>query len=144
MGCEVEPQDDAVTVIGPARVGIEAEMGDISDTVQSLAAVALFVDGPTTIRGVAHNRYKESDRISDLATELRKLGAEVDELEDGLVITPGPLSGATIETYGDHRMAMALALVGLKQPGVVITDPDCTAKTYPEFYADLERLRVEG
>ena len=75
-----------------------------------------------------------------LATELRKLGAEVDERPDGLRITPGTLRGAAIDTYDDHRMAMSMALVGLAVPGVVIRDPGCTAKTYPRFFDDLRGL----
>ena len=101
---------------GPLR-GIAVDMNAISDTVQTLAAVALFADGPTTITGVAHNRLKETDRIGDLACELRKLGAAVTELPDGLRIEPGTVRGATLETYHDHRMAMSLALVGLRRAG---------------------------
>jgi 3-phosphoshikimate 1-carboxyvinyltransferase len=115
-------------------------MNAISDTVQTLAAVSLFAEGPTTITGVAHIRHKETDRIGDLANELRRLGAEVDELPDGLRIVPRPLHAAEIETYRDHRMAMSLALVGLQIAGVVIKDPGCTAKTYPQFFHDLARL----
>jgi 3-phosphoshikimate 1-carboxyvinyltransferase len=114
--------------------------------VQSLAPVALFADGPTTIRGVGHIRHKETDRIGDLARELRKLGATVDELPDGLRIVPvetrSVSEGKPIElaTYKDHRMAMSLALAGLRIPGVVILDPGCTAKTYPDYFRDLARL----
>jgi 3-phosphoshikimate 1-carboxyvinyltransferase len=91
---------------------------------------------------VAHNRFKETDRIGNLAVELRKLGAAVEELPDGLRITPGRRRGASIETYDDHRMAMSLALVGLRVPGVIICDPECTGKTYPGFFEDLRRLRA--
>ncbi|MBI2823722.1 MAG: 3-phosphoshikimate 1-carboxyvinyltransferase [Planctomycetia bacterium] len=141
MGCRVERGADQITVrSGDRLVGVEADMNAISDTVQTLAAVALFAEGPTTITGVAHIRHKETDRIAALATELRKLGAGVVEHDDGLVIAPGPLRGAAIDTYDDHRMAMSLALVGLRVPEVVIRDPGCTAKTYPEFFADLARL----
>jgi 3-phosphoshikimate 1-carboxyvinyltransferase len=118
-------------------------MNAISDTVQTLAAVALFADGPTTITGVGHIRHKETDRIAALAIELRKLGAEVEERADGLTITPRPLKGCAVDTYNDHRMAMSLALVGLKVPGVVIRNPGCVAKTYPGFWQDLERLRQD-
>jgi len=76
-----------------------------------------------------------------MATELRKLGATVEEFADGMKITPGPLHGAAIDTYDDHRMAMSLALAGLRIPGVVINDPGCTAKTYPEFFQDLASLK---
>ncbi len=119
-------------------------MNAISDTVQTLAAVALFAEGPTTIRGVAHIRHKETDRIGDLARELRKFGAVVDELPDGLKITPPAdirqRRDITIETYNDHRMAMSLALTGLVLPGITILNPGCTAKTYPRFFDDLMRL----
>jgi 3-phosphoshikimate 1-carboxyvinyltransferase len=145
MGCQVEYAADAITVRGAARLqGIDVDMNAISDTVQTLAAVALFADGPTTIRGVAHIRHKETDRIGDLARELRKLGAQVDEQEDGLRITPAALHGAEIETYNDHRMAMSLALVGLNVPGVVIKNPRCTEKTYPGFFHDLSTVCARG
>jgi 3-phosphoshikimate 1-carboxyvinyltransferase len=121
--------------------GIDADMNNISDTVMTLAAVACFAEGPTTIRNVAHIRHKETDRLAALATELRKVGAGVVEFNDGLTITPGPLHGAEIETYNDHRMAMSMALIGLKVPGIVIKNPGCVAKTYPGFWADLEKLR---
>lgn len=142
MGCQVEYDLDGISVIGRPLVGIDVDMSAISDTVQTLAAVALFAAGPTTIRGVGHIRHKETDRIGNLATELRKFGATVEELDDGLRIVPGRLHGATIDTYDDHRMAMSLALVGLLVPGVHINDPGCTAKTYPHFFEDLGRLRI--
>ena len=141
MGCEVEYGDAEVTVTGGALQGVDVDMNHISDTVQTLAAVALFADGPTRVRGVAHNRHKETDRIVDLCTELRRLGAEATEHADGLSLRPPEqLRPARIETYQDHRMAMSLALVGLRAPGVVILDPGCTAKTYPKFFTDLDRL----
>ncbi len=140
MGCEIRDGLNHITVTGRPLRGIEVDMNSISDTVQTLAAVALFAKGPTTIRGVAHIRHKETDRLRALAIELHKLGAEVEERNDGLTIMPRPLHGATIDTYDDHRMAMSLALVGLAVPGVVIRDPGCTAKTYPMFFPDLERL----
>lgn len=141
MNCEVKWGGDSLTVIGrrPLR-GIDVNMNAISDTVQTLGAVALFAEGPTTITGVGHIRHKETDRLHALATELRKCGAEVEEYPDGLRITPRPLHGATIDTYDDHRMAMSMALVGLAVPGIVIRDPGCTRKTYPEFFQDLETL----
>ena len=139
MGCNVKWESDRITVSGKARRGIDIDMADISDTVQTLAAVALFVSGPTRVRGVAHNRVKETDRIGNLAIELRKLGAIVNEHEDGLTIAPGKLQSAEIETYNDHRMAMSLSLPGLVQAGVAIKDPGCTSKTYPNFFEDLDK-----
>lgn len=140
MGCHLEHGPDTITVSGGTLHGVTVDMNAISDTVQTLAAAALFAEGPTVITGVGHIRHKETDRIGALATELRKLGAVVDELPDGLRITPGLLRPATIDTYQDHRMAMSLALVGLRQQGIVIRDPGCTAKTYPGFFDDLRRL----
>jgi len=141
MGCTVTRGETGITVRGDALRGIDVDMNDISDTVMTLAAVACFAEGPTTIRNVAHIRHKETDRLAALATELRRVGADVDEFADGLTITPRPLHGAEIETYNDHRMAMSMALIGLKVPGIVIKNPGCVAKTYPAFFTDLEWLR---
>lgn len=142
MGCEVEYGTDGITVHGHPLRGIDTDMNAISDTVMTLAAVACFADGPTTIRNVAHIRHKETDRIAAVATELRKLGAEVEEFLDGLHITPRPLKGCLVDTYNDHRMAMSLALIGLKVPGVIVKNPGCVAKTYPGFWQDFEKLRA--
>jgi 3-phosphoshikimate 1-carboxyvinyltransferase len=141
MGCRIERCSSGITVHGRQLDGIDVDMNAISDTVMTLAALACFAEGPTTIRNVAHIRHKETDRLAALATELRKVGAEVDEFADGLTITPKPLHGAAIETYNDHRMAMSMSLIGLKVPGIVIQNPGCVAKTYPRFFADLEKLR---
>jgi 3-phosphoshikimate 1-carboxyvinyltransferase len=136
----VDDPDPWIEVSGRASRGVDIDMGNISDTVQTLAAVALFAEGTTTVRGVEHNRHKETDRITDLARELRKLGASVDEFQDGLSIHPQPLRPAEIDTYNDHRMAMSLGLVCLKQNDVFIRNPRCTEKTYPHFFEDLARL----
>ena len=144
MGCDVARTPNAITVTGRPLKGIEVDMNSISDTAQTLAAVALFADGPTKIMGVGHIRHKETDRIAALATELRKLGASVEESADGLSITPAGLQSAEIETYDDHRMAMSLALVGLRQPGIKIRNPNCVAKTYPEFFSDLQSMRAQS
>ncbi|MEE8452057.1 MAG: 3-phosphoshikimate 1-carboxyvinyltransferase [Thermoguttaceae bacterium] len=140
MGCEVEYADNAITVTGRPLHGVEVNMNAISDTVQTLAAVALFADGPTRIHDVGNIRFKETDRLRALCTELRKFGAIVEEFDDGMSITPAARHGAEIDTYDDHRMAMSMALVGLRTPGVVIRDPGCTAKTYPAFFDDLSSL----
>lgn len=144
MGCRVVESEDGITVYGGSLRGVDIDMNAISDTVMTLAAVALFAEGPTTIRNVAHIRHKETDRIRALATELRKLGASVDEYPDGLRISPGTAKAAVIDTYNDHRMAMSFALVGLRVPGVTINNPGCVAKTYPGFWQDLERLRQQS
>jgi 3-phosphoshikimate 1-carboxyvinyltransferase len=141
MGCAVSREGAALTVEGAPLHGIDVDMNDISDTVMTLGAVACFATGPTTIRNVGHIRHKETDRLAALATELRRVGARVEIVGAGLRIAPAPLHGAVVQTYNDHRMAMSLALVGLKIPGVVIDHPACVAKTYPHFFEDLERLR---
>jgi 3-phosphoshikimate 1-carboxyvinyltransferase len=141
MGCEVPKDKDHLLVRGQTLHGIDVDMNAISDTVMTLAAVACFAEEPTTIRNVAHIRHKETDRLTALATELRKVGADVVEFKDGLTITPQPLHSAEIDTYNDHRMAMSMALIGLKVPGVIIKNPGCVAKTYPNFWQDLEKLR---
>ncbi len=143
MGCNVTYETNCVTVTGAPLHGIDLDMNAISDTVQTLAVVALFAEGPTKIRNVAHIRHKETDRLAALATELRKFGAEVVENQEGLEITPGKTASeqvapVVIETYNDHRMAMSFAVAGLARPGVVILDPGCTAKTYPRFFEDLK------
>jgi 3-phosphoshikimate 1-carboxyvinyltransferase len=144
MGCSVARTPGRTTVTGGPLRGVDVDMNALSDTVMTLAVVALFADGVSRIRNVAHIRHKESDRIAALAAELRKLGAEVEELPDGLVIDPPPpgrLLGARIATYDDHRMAMSFAIAGWRVPGVTILDPGCVAKTYPAFWDDLDRLR---
>jgi 3-phosphoshikimate 1-carboxyvinyltransferase len=141
MGCEVRRDGTSISVMGKPLRGIDVDMNAISDTAQTLAVVAIFASGPTRIRGVAHIRHKETDRIAALATELRKLGAEVTEHEDGLTILPAGLRPATIDTYNDHRMAMSFAIAGLRIAGVRINHPRCVEKTYPHYFEDLESLR---
>ena len=143
MGCQISVTADGIAVESAPLRGIEVDMNAISDTVPTLAVVALFASTPTRITNVAHIRHKECNRIGDLACELRKLGATVLEHDDGLTIDPAPLHGAALDTYDDHRMAMSLALAGLMVDGVVINDPDCTAKTYPGYFEDLDRV-VQG
>lgn len=140
MGCRVEYGPRSIRVIGGALTGIDIDMNSISDTAQTLACVAVFAKGPTRIRGVAHMRHKETDRVSAVVTELRRLGIAADEHADGLTVHPGTVRPATVATYDDHRMAMSFSLIGLRASGVVIADPGCTAKTYPEYFQDLDRL----
>lgn len=140
MGCRAEWSPNAVTLHGGPLAGVDVDMNAISDTAQTLAAIAPFAAGPTRIRGVAHMRHKETDRVSAVVTELRRLGLQVEEHPDGLTIHPGPMHPASIATYDDHRMAMSFAVLGLRQPGVVIEDPGCTSKTYPGFFDDLQRV----
>ena len=140
MGCHVTYEGDGIIVQGGPLRAVDVDMNAISDTVQTLAAVALFAEGTTRVRGVPHMRHKETDRLAALAIELRKLGAEVVELPDGLDITPAALRPAAIDTYDDHRMAMSFSLVGLRTPGVVIRDPGCVGKTYPNYFDDLAQV----
>ncbi len=143
MGCRVDRKAGSTTVTadGPL-IGVDVDMNAISDTVMTLAVVSLFAQGITRIGNVGHIRHKETDRLAAVATELRKLGATVEERPDGLLIVPPDrVTPARIATYDDHRMAMAFAPAGLKVPGVVIEDPGCVSKTYPGFWDDLARLR---
>lgn len=135
MGCRVSWLDDAVEVQGPARLnGIDVDMNPISDTVQTLAAIAPLADGPVTVRNVEHIRAKETDRLAALTCELRRIGIEVSELADGLVIQPGESRGGVIQTYDDHRMAMSFAILGCATPGITIENPGCVTKTFPGFF----------
>jgi 3-phosphoshikimate 1-carboxyvinyltransferase len=142
MGCRVQRGGDFVEVRGPdaGLRGVDVDMNDLPDAVLALAVVALFAEGPTHIRNVANLRIKETDRLAALETELRKLGARAQAHPDALEIEPGPARGAEIETYDDHRMAMSFALAGLRIPGVVIRDPSCVSKTWPEYFSVLEHL----
>ncbi|MCY4436951.1 MAG: 3-phosphoshikimate 1-carboxyvinyltransferase [Chloroflexi bacterium] len=139
MGCEVEKSADYVSVTGPSNLqGVDVDMGSLSDTFMTLAALAPFADGPTVIRGIAHTRLQETDRVHATAQELHKLGVAVEEFDDGLRIKPGAVHGATIDPHDDHRIAMSFALVGLRQPGVIIGNPECVAKTFPDYFDCLE------
>ncbi len=140
MGCRIDEGDDSLTVSGGPLRGIDIDMNAISDTAQTLAAVAVFAVGPTTIRHIAHVRHKETDRIAAVVKELRRLGQDVTEFDDGLTVQPRTITPAIVQTYDDHRMAMSFALVGLKAAGVQIANPGCTAKTYPGYWDDLARL----
>jgi len=140
MGCTARYDDDSITLTGGALHGIDIDMNAISDTAQTLAAVAVFADGPTSIRNIAHVRHKETDRIAAVTNELGRLSIRVDERDDGLTIHPGAPQAATVKTYDDHRMAMSFALIGLCADGIRIADPACTGKTYPNFFDDLADL----
>ncbi|HAZ62100.1 MAG TPA: 3-phosphoshikimate 1-carboxyvinyltransferase [Armatimonadetes bacterium] len=144
MGCRVEESAAGLTVEGPAELrGVELDLNEISDTALTLAALAPFATSPTVVTGLAHARAQESDRVTAMATELQRLGARVEELPDGWRIEPGPLQGARLQTYDDHRLAMSLALVGLRVEGVQIQGPECVGKTFPTYWQKLSAL-VEG
>ena len=145
MGAEVTWSDRDVVVRSTGELhGISVDMADISDTAQTLAAVAVFADGPTRVTGIGFIRGKETDRIAAVVTELGRLGVRATEDEDGFTVHPGPVSPADVRTYDDHRMAMSFALIGLRAEGVRILDPGCTAKTYPGFWSDLDRVTASA
>ncbi len=150
MGCRIERRTQELTVHGPVAGerlgGIDIDLNDMPDVAQTLAVVALFAEGPTTIRNVANLRVKETDRLAALARELQKLGAGVEEGKDSLRIAPPRrVTPAEIDTYDDHRMAMSFALAGLRCPGITIRNPECCGKTFPDFFERFERLfSVEG
>ncbi|MEV8095627.1 3-phosphoshikimate 1-carboxyvinyltransferase [Kitasatospora sp. NPDC085879] len=141
-GAEVVVGADGTTVTGTGRLrgGFEVDMGGISDTFMTLAAIAPLADGPITITGVRHARFKESDRIAAVAGNLRRLGVEVTEGPDRLTVHPGPVSGGVVDCHRDHRIAMSFSVLGLRVPGIVLDDPDCVGKTFPEFHTEFARL----
>lgn len=141
MGCRIDRTPDSITVTGPALHGIDVDFSDISDTAQTLAAVAVFVDSPTRVTGIGFIRRKETDRIAAVVAELRRLGLEASEDPDGFTVVPSSPSPAEIHTYEDHRMAMSFALVGLRASGIEIQDPACVAKTFPDYFERLELIR---
>ena len=146
MGCSVTWDADMMRLDGPrlGRLhGGEFDLNDMPDQAQTLAVVALFADGPVHISNVANLRVKETDRLSAMATELKRLGAKVHEGDDYLTVWPlaqPPQQSVELETYSDHRMAMALAVAGARLDNVVIKDPACVGKTYPGFFNDFLAL----
>ncbi len=143
MGAEVVRDGAGTEVRGTGRLrGIDVDLRGMSDTAQTLAAVAVHADSPTRVRGIGFIRRKETDRIRAVVTELRRCGIDADEEDDGFVVRPGTPQPAVIQTYDDHRMAMSFALLGLVSPGIDIADPGCVAKTFPTYFETLERLRA--
>jgi 3-phosphoshikimate 1-carboxyvinyltransferase len=141
MGCQVTVSDMGITVTGPRQLkGVDVDMRGISDTALTLAAIAPFADSKVTIRNIEHTRWQETDRIHAMVTELRRLGVPVIEHQDGLEISPSSITPAAIDTYEDHRMAMAFSLVGLKAKGIRINNPDCVSKTFPNYFQVFEEL----
>ena len=140
MGCRVESSASGLMVQGGPLKGVAVDIGAMPDLVPTLAVLAAFAQGDTVITGVAHLRHKESDRLGAVAAELAKMGLAVQETADGLIIRGGAPHGAVIHTYNDHRIAMSFAVAGLKIPGVVITDPECVAKSFPNFWEFFHRL----
>jgi 3-phosphoshikimate 1-carboxyvinyltransferase len=142
MGADVTMDDDGVEVRGTGELhGVEVDMREISDTAQTLAAIAPFADTYTRITGIGFIRGKETDRVGNVVAELRRCGVDATEEDDGFVVEPGAPHGAVVRTYGDHRMAMSFAVMGLVVDGIEIDDPGCVAKTFPGFWESLETLR---
>ena len=144
MGAKVLRTTGQTTVVGDELHGVDVDLADCSDTAQTLAAVAVFADGPTRVRGIGFVRGKETDRIAAVVNELRRCGIRAEEKVDGFVVHPGRPRPATVLTYADHRMAMSFALLGLRVPGISIADPACVAKTFPGFWEALDGLRPEA
>ncbi|MEE6076160.1 3-phosphoshikimate 1-carboxyvinyltransferase [Avibacterium paragallinarum] len=143
MGAKITWGEDFIQAEKGNLKGIDMDMNHIPDAAMTIATTALFADGETVIRNIYNWRVKETDRLSAMATELRKIGAEVEEGEDYIRIQPLPLDQfqpAEIETYNDHRMAMCFALVALSNTPVTILDPKCTAKTFPTFFAEFSNI----
>lgn len=141
MGGSVERSDSSVTVCGPAKLdGIEIDMGSAGELVPTVAAVAALAATPSRLTNIGHIRGHETDRLAAIATELRKAGGSVTELEDELVIEPSELRPTLFHSYADHRMATFGAIIGLTVPGCQVDDIECTSKTMPEFRALWEAM----
>jgi 3-phosphoshikimate 1-carboxyvinyltransferase len=143
MGCIIEEGNNFIEVTGTQPIhGVEVDMRDLPDTAQTLATIAPFASSPTRIRGIASARVKETDRVHATCTELTRLGVRVEEHEDGMTIYPcDNIQPTTIQTYHDHRMAMAFSLIGLRVPDISIDNPSCVSKTFPNFFEVLDCLR---
>ncbi len=148
MGCRLEETEEGIRLTAPETEelqGVDVVMSDFSDQTMTLAAISIFAVGRTRIRGVGHIRKQESDRIHAIVSELRRLGVDCEEQEDGVVIHPGRMKDSSgnpvvIQTYKDHRMAMAFAVAGTRQEGIVISDPLCCRKTYEDYFEVLTNL----
>ncbi|MDE6607993.1 MAG: 3-phosphoshikimate 1-carboxyvinyltransferase, partial [Lachnospiraceae bacterium] len=141
LGAKIEDTDAGVKLQGPVNGcynGIDIDLNDCSDQTMTLAALAVFAETPTIIRNIGHIRLQESDRIHAIVTELKKLGITCEETNDSITIYPGMPQPAEIDTYNDHRMAMAFSLIGLRAEGIVINDPDCTSKTFENYFELLD------
>ncbi|MGZ4770365.1 MAG: 3-phosphoshikimate 1-carboxyvinyltransferase [Ilumatobacteraceae bacterium] len=142
MGCTATRDERSTIVEGGDRLqGLDIDMVDLSDLVPTVAAVATFASSPTRIRGVGFIRAKESDRLGDLCAELRRLGADATETDDGLAIEPSDLHGSRLDTHHDHRLAMAFGLIGLRIAGIEVDDPGVVSKSWPGYWDMLGGLQ---
>lgn len=143
MGCVIREEREGIYVTGPENgqySGVDVDMNDFSDQTMTLAAIAPFANTPTYIKNIGHIRLQESDRIHAIVTELTRVGINVEEERDAIRIHPGTPHGAVIQTYDDHRMAMAFALIGLKCEGIVIDNCECCGKTFENYFSVLGSL----
>ena len=143
MGCMVEDTENGIEVLGPEKGelrGVDIDMNNFSDQALTLAAIAPFANSPVVIRNVAHLRGQECDRLHAMATELTRMGVSVKEGEDAIVIFGGDVNPAEIETYDDHRVAMAFTVTGIASEGIVIKNPMCCKKTFEEYFEVVESL----
>lgn len=143
MGCVIREEREGIYVTGPENgqySGVDVDMNDFSDQTMTLAAIAPFAKTPTYIKNIGHIRLQESDRIHAIVTELTRVGINVEEERDAIRIHPGTPHGAVIQTYDDHRMAMAFALIGLKCEGIVIDNCECCGKTFENYFSVLDSL----
>ncbi|MCT8986448.1 3-phosphoshikimate 1-carboxyvinyltransferase [Shewanella phaeophyticola] len=141
MGAQIEWGDDYIIARKSPLTAIEMDMNHIPDAAMTIATAALFAKGTTKLTNIYNWRIKETDRLAAMATELRKVGAIVDEGHDYITITPpDQLNTADIDTYNDHRMAMCFSMLAFADCGITINDPDCTSKTFPDYFAQFSRL----
>ena len=143
MGCTTTDTSQGIVVTPPADGhihGITVDMSACSDQAITLAAVAPFADSPTTITGIGHIRFQESDRIAAITTELSKMGIRCDAGKSSITIYPGTPKASLVETYDDHRMAMGFSLIGLRSPGIVIDNPGCCRKTFETYFDVLDKI----
>ncbi|MGD9212350.1 MAG: 3-phosphoshikimate 1-carboxyvinyltransferase, partial [Desulfobacteraceae bacterium] len=140
MGCRMQHDTDGIRIIGGPLKAVDVDMGDMPDAVPTLAVVAAFAEGKTRIFNVAHLREKECDRLGAVVTELTKLGVKAVCTDTGLEIIGGPMQGATIETYNDHRIAMSFAMAGLKVPKIYIDGENCVEKSFPTFWNVFQEM----
>lgn len=147
MGAKITWGEDFIQAEQAPLHGVDMDMNHIPDAAMTIATTALFAEGETVIRNIYNWRVKETDRLSAMATELRKIGAEVEEGEDFIRIQPLALAqfqAAEIATYNDHRMAMCFSLIALSNTPVTILDPKCTAKTFPTYFSEFEKLSIRA
>ncbi|MBX2989943.1 MAG: 3-phosphoshikimate 1-carboxyvinyltransferase [Bacteroidetes bacterium] len=141
MGCTIEHEARGIRLKSNGRLqGVDVSMNTMPDAVPTVVVTALFAKGATRIRNISHLRHKESDRLQAMETELKKLGADIAVHDDWMEINPTTLSGALLDTYDDHRLVMAFALIGLKIDGVKIENPACVKKSFPQFWTEFDKL----